>query len=106
MEDLKAIFNGGVAFALFAIGGWLCLLLLIGLIRMLAGGFVRLVRLKNTLTRENPYIAAHKKLLIEREQYNEYMNVARKDGFEVAAEENENKVAAPNKIKKKKKKKE
>jgi len=113
MEDLKAIFNTGVAFALFGVAGWLCLLLLISLIRLLFKGIGGFYRLNERLTRENPYIAAHKKMLIEQSQYNEYVNVAQKDGFAITPREEEETADSeiidedtPKKSKKKKKKKE
>lgn len=104
MEDLKVIFTGGVAFAAFAIMGWIGVLLIVGLIRLLVLGLSGLFKLNNRLTRENPYIAAHKRMLTEERQYNEYVRVARKDGYEIASDEDEDEEEETFKKKRKKKK--
>lgn len=103
MEDLKAIFNSGLVLALMGIGGWLCLMLLVGLFRVLLKGVGGFYRLNERLTRENPYIAEHNRILIDREHYNDYLNVARRDGYPVTEEEQEETEEPVAKKKKKKK---
>lgn len=103
MKDLTAIFNTGLVIALFAIGGWLCIVLLVFLLRQFARLLKGMARVNDSLTHINPYIMAHKKMLLQKEQYQEYAAVAAKDG--IFAEEGYDNAGASAKAKKEKKKK-
>lgn len=81
MKDLQVIFNAGLIIALFSIGGWLAILLLISLLRLVFKAIVGFIRINEVLTHENPYIVKHQKLLIEQKQYEDYLKQAKKDGI-------------------------
>lgn len=74
MKDLEVMLSGGIVFALFGIGGWLAVLLLLRLFMLLLNGIKAMANLNVRFTHINPYIVAHRKMLIEEQQYQEYLN--------------------------------
>ncbi len=79
MKDLEVMLSGGIVFALFGVGGWLAILLLLRLLMLLVNAIKAIAGFNERFTHINPYIVAHRKMMIEEQQHEEYLAEKNKD---------------------------